>query len=196
MVFRDTTYSCLVISSNEEFNSRIASLLPASEYWPVTYASSGSSARRKILEGHYDLILINSPLRDESGIRLAEGLSSDPETGILLFVKKEFYDEIYSKVYEKGMVVLSKPASLQLVRQSVRILVSVKERMNRMKAKQATVEDKIAEIRLMNRAKWALIENEHLSEQEAHHRIEHLAMDERISKKQAAEKILRQYSDK
>ena len=195
MVFRDTTYSCLVISSNEEFNSRISSLLPASEYWPVTYAASGSSARRKMLEGHYDLILINSPLRDESGIRLAEEISSDPETGILLFVRKEFYDEVYSKVYEKGMVVLSKPASLQLVLQSVRIFASIRERMNRMKAKQATVEDKIAEIRLMNRAKWALIENEHLSEQEAHHRIEHAAMDERISKKQAAERIIRQYSD-
>ena len=51
------------------------------------------------------------------------------------------------------------------------------------------------EIRRMNQAKWLLIERERLAEQEAHQRILQIAMERRISKRQAAEEIIRQYSE-
>ena len=56
--------------------------------------------------------------------------------------------------------------------------------------KQLSVSDKMAEIRLVNKAKWALIEKKGMSEDEAHKYIERLAMNERISKKAAAVKVL------
>ena len=55
------------------------------------------------------------------------------------------------------------------------------------------VEDRMAQIRLVNRAKWAIIEQENLTEPQAHRRIEKLAMDRRVSKEQIAEDILRKY---
>ncbi len=49
----------------------------------------------------------------------------------------------------------------------------------------------MAEIRLINRAKWVLIEKQGMSEQDAHRYIEKQAMDRCVSKRIIAEEILR-----
>ena len=54
-------------------------------------------------------------------------------------------------------------------------------------------EEKLEEIRRVNRAKLLLISNENLSETEAHHRIEKLAMDNGITKITAADLIINKY---
>jgi response regulator NasT len=51
------------------------------------------------------------------------------------------------------------------------------------------MEDKMEEIRLVNKAKWLLISNEGLLEPEAHRYLEKEAMDRCISKKAVAEEL-------
>ena len=48
----------------------------------------------------------------------------------------------------------------------------------------------MAEIRLVNRAKWLLIERQGLSEQEAHRFIEKQAMDRCVSRRVIAQQII------
>ena len=55
------------------------------------------------------------------------------------------------------------------------------------------MEEKIAEIRLVNHAKWLLIECLSMTEADAQHYIEKQSMDQRISKRQAAEAVIRTY---
>ena len=55
------------------------------------------------------------------------------------------------------------------------------------------MEEKIAEIRLINRAKWLLIECLSMTEADAQRFIEKQSMDQRISKRQAVENIIRTY---
>ena len=47
----------------------------------------------------------------------------------------------------------------------------------------------MAEIRLINRAKWALIERQGMSEQDAHRYIEKQAMDRCVPKRVVAEEV-------
>ena len=56
-----------------------------------------------------------------------------------------------------------------------------------------TLEEKIEEIRLVNRAKWLLIECLGMTEPEAHRYIEKQSMDQRISKREAAEAVIKTY---
>ena len=56
-----------------------------------------------------------------------------------------------------------------------------------------TVEEKIDEIRLVNRAKWLLIECLSMTEADAHRYIEKQAMDLRLSKREVAENIIKTY---
>ena len=52
------------------------------------------------------------------------------------------------------------------------------------------IEEKMEEIRLVNRAKWLLIGELNMTEQEAHRYIEKQAMDRCVSRKIIAEQIL------
>ena len=193
MVFQERTYGVLIVSASEKFNSAMRTLLPMTDYWPLDFAGSVSEARRRLLDAEYDLVLINAPLQDDFGIRLATGLCSNTGLGVLLFVKAALYEEVCSKVTEYGVLTVSKPAPLQVVRQSLSVLCATRERLRRMEERQASVEEKIEEIRLVNRAKWLLIERLGMTEAEAHRYIEKQAMDQRVSKRELAENLITTY---
>lgn len=190
MVFGARGYAVLLVSASEKFNSTLRGLLPAGEFWPLDCASGAAQARRKLLETSYDLVIINAPLPDDFGVRLALELCAETGAGVLLFVKAALYDEACTKVTEYGVLTVSKPAPLQLVRQSLRVLCATRERLRRMEERQATVEEKIEEIRLVNRAKWLLIERRGMTEAEAHRYIEKEAMDRRISRRELALELI------
>ena len=193
MVFQDNTYSVLLVSASEKMNAVMLSLLPATDYWPATLAASVNEARRKLLENTYDIVIINSPLPDGSGIRFSMDVCSNSDAGILLLVKSEIYEDIYYKVLPCGVVTLSKPTNTQMVSQNLRVLCAIRERLRAVKSKQATVEEKIEEIRLVNRAKWLLIQCLNMTESDAHRYISEKAMEQRIPKRKVAENIIRTY---
>ena len=193
MVFQEKTYSVLIVSASDSFTNSVMPLLPMTDYWPVQTASSVAEARRWLADTEFDIVLINTPLPDDFGMHLAIDICTGSGAGVLLLVKNDHYNEIYSKVVRYGVITLSKPTNRQMVAQNLRILCATRERMRQMQAKQATVEEKIKEIRLVNRAKWLLIECLSMTEPEAHRYIEKQAMDLRISKREAAENIIRTY---
>ena len=60
-----------------------------------------------------------------------------------------------------------------------------------MERKTATLEEKMEEIRLVNRAKWMLIERRGMDEASAHRYIEKLAMDARQTRRLVAQTLIR-----
>lgn len=193
MIFREQTYSVLLVSASEKFNTVTSSLLPGSEYWPVMTAKTAGEAQRRLLETHYDLILINAPLPDEYGTRLAEDACAKTQAGVLLLVKRELHDEICYKVMGAGVITLPKPTSEPAMTQMLRTLCAVRERLRHTEERQLSVEKKIEELRIMNRAKWLLIDRLHMTEADAHAYLRRQAMDKRVSQREAAEDILRTY---
>ena len=193
MVFQERTYSVLIVTASERFTDSIMPLLPMTDYWPVQTASSVAEARRWLADTEFDIVLINTPLPDDFGMHLAIDICTGSGAGVLLLVKNDHYNEIYYKVVRYGVITLSKPTNRQMVAQNLRILCATRERIRQMQAKQATVEEKIKEIRLVNRAKWLLIECLNMTEAEAHRYIEKQAMDLRISRREAAENIIKTY---
>ena len=62
-----------------------------------------------------------------------------------------------------------------------------------MEQKTASVEEKMEEIRIINRAKWLLIEQLKMTENQAHRYIEKQAMDRCVTRRAIAENILSTY---
>jgi len=193
MVFQERTYGVLIVSASEQFFAAATALLPVSDYWPVETAKTAAAARRRLLETQFDIVLIQTPLHDEFGTALAADVCRSTGAGALLLVRQELYDDVYAKVMEDGVTVLPVPTTQRMMVQTLRMLCAARERMRRMEEKQATVEEKIEEIRLVNRAKWLLIERLHMSEQEAHHYLEKQAMDLRQPIRTAAENVIQTY---
>ena len=110
--------------------------------------------------------------------------------GILLLVKPEYYSDVSAQVTPCGVLTLQKPTSPQMMLQCMELLCGTRERLRRMEQKTATIEEKMAEIRLVNRAKWQLIDQRGMTEQDAHRYIEKQAMDRCVTRRAVAEDIL------
>ena len=193
MVFQERTYSVLVVSASAAFDRTVSDLLPRNDFFPVNMVKSCGEARRALLDKEYDIVLINAPLQDDFGMRLAIDVCSTSHAGVLLCVKSALYNDVYSKVTPHGVLTLSKPTSLPMITHSLRVLCALRERLRKLEAKQQSVEERMEEIRLVNRAKWLLIEELNMTEQEAHRYIEKQAMDRCVTKRAVAEQILSTY---
>ena len=191
MVFQSDTYSVLLVSASEKLNTAVASALPSTDFWPVRTVRSISQARRLTLENPFDLILVNSPLPDGSGLSFCIDVCSKSESGVLLLVPGEDYEETYYQALPHGVMTLSRPVTRDVLTHSLRLLCAVRERLRSVGKAQATVEEKMEELRLVNKAKWILMERRGMKEDEAHKAILRRAMERRISKKEAAEQIIR-----
>lgn len=193
MSLKERVYSVLVISAKENFNASLQSLLPESKYAPVQMVSSVSLAKRVLLERSFDFVFINTPLPDDFGTRFAIEISGNKGTVILLLVRNEVYEEVCDKVTEYGILTLPKPASKQMVAHTLNFMAGIRERLRKLENKSLSMEEKMKEIRLVNRAKWVLINELKMSEADAHRYIEKQAMDRCVSRREIAEEIISTY---
>ena len=194
MVFSDQTYSVLVVSAARKFCDAIAPLLPYSEYYPVCYVDNIAAAKRELLSRSYDLVLINAPLPDDFGTRFAIDTSGRADCAVLLFLRSEVYEEVNLKVQPYGVFTLQVPTPVQTLKQGLQWMTAARERLRRLEKKTVSMEEKMEEIRLVNRAKWILIEQLKMTEAEAHRHIEKQAMDRCVSKKEIAFGIINTYT--
>lgn len=193
MSLKERVYSVLVISAKENFNASLQSLLPESKYAPVQMVSSVSLAKRVLLERSFDFVFINTPLPDDFGTRFAIEISGNKGTVILLLVRNEVYEEVCDIVTEYGILTLPKPASKQMVAHTLNFMAGIRERLRKLEKKSLSMEEKMKEIRLINRAKWVLIDELKMSEADAHRYIEKQAMDRCVSRREIAEEIISTY---
>ena len=195
MNYSKDTKSVLILSSNEKTAESIMSMLPSSAYYPVYTVTSAGEARRELVDKNADLTVINCPLPDEFGSDLAIEISESSTSGVMLFVRAELFDGTCEKVESAGVLTVSKPAGRQTVNQALRLLLASVARLKAYKQKNETLEAKMSDIRIVNRAKLLLVEHLKMSEAEAHRYIEKAAMDGCIKRKDVAEKIIRTYED-
>lgn len=190
MIFQPNTYSVLLVSASKKTAGAISSLLPAGEYDPVVRAGSLGEARRRMLEREFDLLLINSPLPDGPGIELAEDACAQTDAGVLLLTAAELFDDLRDRLTSGGVAALPKPTSGAVLSRALQMLCATRERLRGRRQRQATVEERMEEIRLVNRAKWLLISGRGLDEPAAHRLIEKRAMDRCASMGEIAREII------
>lgn len=185
-------HSLLIVSDSDKVYDYIMDLLPSGEFEPILKARSAGEAKRMLIADSVDIVIINTPLPDEYGVELALDLS-EGIMGIMLLVKSDNYNEVSYKVENNGILTLAKPNSKQVVYSSIKLLSAMSVKLNKLEKKNRTLQEKMADIRIVNRAKWLLIENLNMTEKDAHYYIEKQAMDMRLSRKEVAENIIRTY---
>ena len=194
MSLKERVYSVLVVSAAEKMNTALSSLLVEPLYRPVRIVSNVSAARRAWNERSYDFIIVNSPLPDDTGVRFAIDTAAAKSPVVLLLIRGELYPEIFDRVVDHGVFALAKPVSLPLLSAALGWMASARERLKKMEKKTLSFEEKMEEIRIVNRAKWLLISALGMDEPQAHRTIEKQAMDRCLSKRKVAEEIISTYS--
>lgn len=192
MDLQEHVYSVLVVSAAEKLNAALLPLLPASGYEPITVVSDISSAKRAVLQRTYDLCIINAPLPDDMGVRFAVDVSAKGDTIALLLVREAFYAELTARLTPHGVFTLLKPTSPARMAVALHWMATARERLRKTEKKTLTLQEKMEEIRLVNRAKWILIEQYGMDEPAAHRFIEKQAMDRCVTRRVIAQEILKQ----
>lgn len=188
-------FSVLTVSGTAKGAELVEHILPVSEFCPIVRAKSADEAKRILIERQFDLIIINTPLTDEFGSEFALDTAQNVSSGILLLVKSDYYDQISGKVENYGILTVTKPLSSLSLYQSAKLLVAAGQRIRLLEKKNKSLQDKMEEIRLINRAKCLLIECLNFNEPQAHHYIERHAMDNRMTKLEVAEEIIKIYGN-
>ena len=194
MSLRERVYSILIVSATDSFTSAFADLLPETRYYPVYTVTSVSAAKRALAEKAFDFVIINAPLPDDAGTRFAIDICTSKQSAVLLLAKSDVHAGIHDRVAEYGVFTLPKPTSKPTMIHALNWMESARERLHQFEKKSLSIEEKMAEIRLVNKAKWILISELTMSEPEAHCYIEKQAMDRCISKRTIAEEIIKLYS--
>lgn len=189
----DSVKSVLIISGTEKSRESLAELCRSHSFTTIYTAFNALEAHRIIGQYEVELVVINSPLADEFGDGLAIAISEKTCAGVVLLAKSELTEAVTAKVEEYGVFVLPKPISHPLFLQSIKLLSASCRRLQTLRSQTAQLETKIEEIRLVDRAKCALIQYLGMTEPQAHRYIEKQAMDMRLPRRKIAESILNTY---
>lgn len=175
----------LIISPNSNNIYNIESMLKENIIGHITTALSGNEARRIISDNCPDLVIIDSPLPDEFGQELAINLSEI--TNVILLCKNKI--ENISSFLPSEIVVVTKPFNSEDFHNAIEMFPEI----NNIKRESNDILVRIDEMRIINRAKCTLIEYLKFTEPQAHRYIEKQAMNNRQTRREVAEKILKTY---
>lgn len=193
MSLKERIYSVLIVSASERFRDSLLSLLPEAAYSPIVTAASVGEAERDRNQRDFDFVFINSPLPDDAGIRFAIDCCRSGGTVAVLFTAAALYEQVLARAAEHGVFVLPRPVPRDAILRGLNWMTAARERLRVYEKKARPIEEKMEEIRLVNRAKWLLISELKLSEPDAHRYITRQAMDRCLSKREVAEEIVRLY---
>ena len=186
--------SALIVSSTGKSAALFTELLKEASVEQITILNSAGEARRLLLDKDFDLVIVNSPLQDESGEDLSRHVALKSLSQVILAVRNELFNAVSAVCEEDGVLTISKPINRDVMWSALSLAKSARNRIMRIQAENTKLKQKIEDIRIIDRAKCSLISYLNLSEQEAHRFIEKQAMDLRSTKRAIAEGILKTYA--
>ena len=190
---QEQTASVMIVSTTDKALGFFQKILPKDQFYPLTWVHSAGEAQRELINRSVDIVVINAPLTDEMGTELAIELAHSNSCGVMMMVKNDVYEQVSYKVEEYGVLTLPRPCSAQQAFQTMKLLLATQQRLRALEQKTASLEEKMKEIRLVNRAKGLLMDNLKFTEQEAHRYIEKAAMDNCKKKSEIAQNIINTY---
>lgn len=182
----------LLALGGEKYRPQWERVLKENGFSQVETASNGGEARRLLLAGDWDLLLIAAPLPDEFGHDLATD-AAEQGLPVLLSVKAELWEEASARVGPAGVVALGRPFSRAAFAQAVGMLRAAQAQVGKLREENKKLRQKLEELRAVSRAKCLLVEYLRLDEESAHKYIERAAMEERKTRRAVAEEIIAEY---
>lgn len=156
----------------------------------------GAEIRRELRKESVDLLILNTPLKEEQGIQLAGYAADTCDLPVIMMVGASTYDRTCEALDGKGILIFKRPMVPDDFIRSVRTALVLSERMQILRQERDRLSQKVEEIRLADRAKAVLMNNLKMSEAQAHRYIEKQAMDLRVSRREIAQNLLKIYYKK
>lgn len=185
--------SVLIVCGKADVARSMEAMLIKEGFYPVSCAHSANEARRQLLYTQPDLMIISTPLPDELGIDLIFDAHEKTSAGIVVIARPDQLLNIQENLEATGALILPKPINSLTLRQSARFALTVRNSMSQLKSERDDLKKRIEERKVLEQAKWKLVEHEKITEPEALRLIQKKAMDSRIPQVEVAKNILKDY---
>ena len=181
----------LIISSRKSSAEGLSVFMRDTFGCRIRTADTAQQAREIIsVNRSWELVMINIPLNDESGFELAKYVAEDTAASCVIFVKAEEAEKIMDAADRSSIIVITKPFSRQTLYQILKAVDTALRRSWDLYEETVRLEKKIDEIRLIDKAKFSLMQYRGMTEEEAHTYLEQYAMKNRRKKTIAASEII------
>ena len=183
----------LIVSSSNKSKELLIQIVNESGDYNIEAVQDSSQCMEMIKKINFDLVIINSPLRDDYDDKLPKFINKNTKTSIILIVKNNSSQVGISSLESSGIYIMEKPLNKLLLINVINSYIIHRRRFNSIIIENEELKDKINNIKLIDRAKLTLIQYLKMSEDESHKYIEKQAMDLRITKVEVAKNILKTY---
>ncbi|AEC02981.1 ANTAR domain-containing response regulator [Parasphaerochaeta coccoides] len=185
--------SILVASIAPSQSCHMAAIKDAASSSILTIVQSGAEARRLIMDEEWDTIILDLPLPDEKDSDLCRMIGEKTFASLVVIVPDDLVDTTSSVVEDYGAVVIGRPLDPVAFSYVLKFARSMRRRIAMLHQKNSRLESKLDEVKLVDRAKIALVHYLDMTEAQAHRYIEKQAMDLRIPRIAVARRILKTY---
>lgn len=183
----------LIVSAGNNANEYLARHMADLGYTRPAMAASGGEARRQMDAKDFEVIVINAPLPDEFGHELCADAVEKTDAGVIFLAKAAAAEQLLTPLSEEGVLLVTKPFSNTFFLQAIHMAAASNHRLLLLRQENQRMQEKLAQVRLVSRAKCCLIELGRMTEAEAHRYIEKKAMDTRRDRAEVAQEILDSY---
>lgn len=157
--------------------------------YDVTTATDGNTVREIDID-RYDVVFVSVPLENESGLELiAELRRRSDAPHIIAIVREEAADAAYKKLSPTGAYIITKPLFKGSLMQAIRFCEMHAENEKALRKRVSELEQLPELEKKLARAKIMLVEKG-MTEEQAHRKLQKLAMDLRTSVYDVAEDII------
>ncbi|MBQ8079508.1 MAG: ANTAR domain-containing protein [Oscillospiraceae bacterium] len=181
----------LILSGSNGAAESLEGFLKSSFQCSIKTLPSAYQARSILEQDHHtELVVIHAPLIDESGVELAQYITRHTNSNCILLLKQEQAEQLAWLSDHHQVIVLGRPVNKQILYQLIRTMEIVMQRCASILEDNARLEQKLRDIRTIDRAKFLMMQYQGMTEEQAHSYLEKYAMDNRKRKPIAAMEII------
>ncbi|MCM1329603.1 MAG: ANTAR domain-containing protein [Ruminococcus sp.] len=167
--------------------------MAAGEFGFGEISVSDSAADKTVLAGkNFGTVFINAPVGGVYGLDVAAAACGNG-SGVILAAPAKHCAEIARKIGGMNLFILPRPLNKTVLLQTFRYVTLTAEHAAELSAEKAKLEQKLKDVRLVDRAKCVLVEVLKMSEADAHRHIQKQAMDRHVQQIVIARDILKTY---
>ena len=179
--------NALVISAGERSSAQIRAMLELAGINDVRYAASREAARAQLSREGLEVIVLAAPLPKVSLDELAAEAVRVTQAGVI-FIVDEWEDGRSCEAV--GALLVKKPITQSAFLQAVRHAGAMYRRFESLRSENRRLHVRLDEMRMVSRAKLLMMNRFSMTEEQAHHYLEHQAMKQRISLGEAAKNVV------
>ena len=176
--------NALLISHSEQSAVSLSQLLGSEGYTEISVCQTSQEAKE----------LANGEVF-ENGIELSKYFAGTTRSSVVIIVPQRNADYVNDALTEHGVLVIAKPVNKHLFHHFLQFTECFKMRMFRVLEENEKLKHMVADMKIINRAKFLLITCLNMSEDQAHRYLEKQAMDLRTSKLEVAKQVIRTYEN-